>query len=260
MPPTPATYFLGGYDLEMITIRDLLRAEGADVCDRGLRWGATASAYRAEIDTARAAGRACVLIELGDDLPADYPRSELVWIDHHGPLAGADRPTALEQVFARLGLPPERWTRDFELVAANDRGHLAALERLGATPGEMRDIRTRDRRAQGVTPEHDEQARAAAARAERHCGGRLVVVRLPHGHTSAVADALDERLGGPGCENLLVFAPTTTIFFGIGRAIDALRVARPGGWYGGELPARGYWGFPAELEPAELLSTLGTAL
>jgi hypothetical protein len=137
--PESATYFLGGHDLEMVTLRDLLLSTGAEVVDGGLRWGASASAYRAEIEAALAAGREAVLVELADDLPADFPRDRLVWIDHHGPRTNL--PTAIEQVFARLGLPAERWTRDFELVAANDRGHLAALERVGATLDEMRSIR-----------------------------------------------------------------------------------------------------------------------
>lgn len=43
------SFFLGGRDLEMVTIRDLLLASGvdsADVHDAELRWGAKASAYR----------------------------------------------------------------------------------------------------------------------------------------------------------------------------------------------------------------------
>lgn len=248
---------LGGHDLEMIEIARLLATRpDVTVFDRGLPWGAKASAYLTDLSHALADARRIVLIELADDLPADFPRERLTWIDHHGSLAGADKPTAVEQVFALLGFPPEAWTRDLALVAANDRGHIAAMLASGATPDEVRDIRTRDRRAQGVSDRDEQLALAAIAAAEFHFGGRLTVVRLPHSHTSAVTDFLHPSLGGPGYENLLVLCPAQTIFFGSGRCIDALRTAFPGGWFGGELPARGYWGIARTITLPELLPLL----
>ena len=49
-------FFLGGYDLEMLTIRELLAAEGAPFWDKELAWGAQASAYAAEIEQTLAIG------------------------------------------------------------------------------------------------------------------------------------------------------------------------------------------------------------
>ena len=89
-----------------------------------------------------------MLVELEDDLGlGDHCLS----INHHGPVAGADAPTALHQVFDLLGLPPEGWTRRMELVAANDRGHVAAMRHIGAGLEEIREIRAADRAAQGIT-------------------------------------------------------------------------------------------------------------
>ena len=157
----PRIFFLGGYDLEMVTIRDLLAEVGAAFHDQRLAWGARASAYRDEIEGALASGRIPVLIELDHDLDvparfyegeatlASLPRGTALRVDHHGRRTVTGTPTSLEQVFRILGLPPERWTRHFELVAANDRGHVRAMLALNppATPGELRSVREADRRA-----------------------------------------------------------------------------------------------------------------
>jgi len=257
----PLTVFLGGRDLEMAEIARLLAGRpGVAVCDHGPAWGVRASAYLPELRAALAAGRRAVLVELADDLPADLPRDRLTWVDHHGPLAGANRPTSLEQVFALLGRPAGEWTRDRELVAANDRGHIAGLLRAGATAAEVRDIRARDRRAQGVTADEEASGQEAAAAAESHLGGRLTVVRLPHARTAVATDFLHPALGGPGYENLVALCPGETVFFGSGAAVAALRAAHPDGWYGGELPARGFWGVGRPLPLPDLLRTLEPAL
>ena len=224
---------------------------GVEVHDYRLAWGAKASAYANEIRAAIHSGRSVAIIELADDLPADIPRDRIVWIDHHGALAGADRPTSLEQIFRLLEFPAEAWTRDRMLMAANDREHIRGLKAAGATEAEIRDIRARDRAAQGITPLEEELGREAAARAESHRGGRLLAVRLPHTRTATVTDVL------PDVENLIVLCPGQTVFFGSGRCIEALRQKYPEGWFGGELPARGYWGVGRVLELGDSIKILG---
>lgn len=59
---------------------------------------------------------------------------------------------------------------------------------------------------------------------------------------SVVADRLDAALGGPGYSDLLVISPQEVNFYGSGRTIARLDAAFPGGWRGGELPRRGFWG------------------
>ena len=76
-----------------------------------------------------------------------------------------------------LGFPADLWTRDLALVAANDRGHIEGLQCAGATVEQIRDIRQRDCRAQGIT-EAEEQLGVQAARAgTQHFGGRLTLVK-----------------------------------------------------------------------------------
>jgi hypothetical protein len=238
-------FFLGGHDLEMVTIRDLLaEVAPAALHDRGLRWGAHASDYRAELAAALEAGQVPVLVELPDDMGL----TDAITVDHHGARASAEAPTALHQVFALLGLPDERWTRWFELVAANDRGYIAGLEALGATRDEVVRVRAADRRAQGITEEEEAQAEQALHAAARLCDGRLTVVRAPHARLAAIEDRLHAALGGPGVENLLVLAPSEVNFSGRGDIVRALDARYPGGWSGGALPTQGFWGC-AELLP-----------
>ena len=231
-------FFLGGYDLEMVTIRDLLNevAPGR-VFDKHLSWGARASAYRGEIEATVESGGKPVLIELLDDLDLNGAADT---IDHHGPRASQNAPTSLHQLFDLLQLPRERWTRWFDLVAANDRGHIREMRRMGATGEEIVRVRAADRAAQGITPEEERAGEEAIAHAERLADGRLVVVRLPHAHSAVVGDRLELSDDPP--ENVLVLCPSEVNFFGRGDLVQALDRQFPGGWYGGALPERGFWG------------------
>lgn len=237
----------------MLTIRDLL-VEVAVCCyyDKELSWGAKTSAYRQEITETLAMEQRPVLVELADDLGLD-PATVLI-VDHHGVYAGADRPTSLHQVFALLNLPPERWTRWFALVAANDQGYIPALIEMGATREEIVRVRTADRVAQGITPAEEAEGERAIAHAELLAGGRLMVVHLAHTHTATVTDRLHPVLGGPGYENLLVSCPGQVNFFGTGHFVYTLHEHFPGGWYGGALPDRGFWGHEVQLP--DILATL----
>lgn len=256
-------FFLGGGDLEMAAIGELLRrcAPGR-VQDDALAWGARASAYADRIQQALQDGRTVVLVELTDDLglTSGASRDRVVVVDHHGPLAGRDRPTSLEQVFTLLGRPAGEWTRWHTLVAANDRGHVRALEAVGASPAEIAQVRAADRAAQGITSEQEAAGRRAAEQAETVWQGALTVVELPHDRTATVTDVLDRALGGPGYQNLLVLGPHSTTFFGVGEAVAALAAAWPDGYYGGELPERGFWGGALRHSRIELLAVLAPAL
>ena len=171
-------------------------------------------------------------------------------VEHHGERAGADKPSSLRQVFSLLKLPPERWTRRLALVEANDIGHVLGMQALGASLEDMRAIRHADRAAQGVT-EADEAAARGAIEARFESPGReLTVVRIPHARASAVADLMDETLGGPGFRNLVVVSPSEVNVFGEGWLVSLLHALLPGGWLGGALPERGFFGH-ARPEPRQ---------
>lgn len=248
----------------MQAIRTLLQehARGA-LEDAGLAWGAAVSAYVDKIRESLRRGETPVLVELAHDLPESaFDRSRCLVVDHHGPLAGADRPTSLEQVFALLGLPGSAWTREHTLIAANDRGHIRAMLLLDppATPEEIRAIRARDRRAQGIGEADETEARRAIA--GRRVRGRLTVVETTARSSTAVADALEPVLGGPGYEALLVVMPETLAVFADGDTIRWLASRIPGSWFGGDLPDRGFWGAkpPPGPERDRLVAELGSRL
>lgn len=246
MNPDKLAFFLGGRDLEMVTIRQLLEQEAPGrLYDKGLSWGARASAYATEIGDMLARGLTPVLIELQNDLPLDPAR--LIIVDHHSERAGKEQPTSLHQVFALLGLPPSRWSRWFELVAANDRGYIPALVEAGAMPAEIASVRAADRAAQGITAGQEAAAEQAIARRETYADGRLTLIRLPHARTATVTDRLQPELGGAGYDNLIVLSPDEVNFYGRGGLVRRLVRTFPGGWYGGALPAYGYWGHGAPL-------------
>lgn len=240
----PLSFFLGGADLEMREIAQVIRAHAPDAAlhDKGLAWGAKASDYAADIAASVAAGRRPVLVELALDTPLP---ADAVIVDHHGAAAGAGRPTSLHQIFALLNLPPSAWTRRLELVAANDRGHIREMRALGATREEIAQIRADDRAAQGVTPEMEAAGEAAVAALETLLGGRARLARLPHARCSVVTDRLDPDDPRP----LIVLSPGEVNAYASGPVITALDRAFPGGWSGGALPVYGFWGHGAPVPP-----------
>lgn len=238
----PMRFFLGGHDLEMREIAALLHRHAAGrVEDLGLRWGARASAYQAAIGAALGRGETPVLIELEDDLPqCGFDRAAMIIVDHHGPLAGSNRPTSIEQIWMLLGFAADALPRRLALVAANDRAHVAGLIATGASAEEIAGIRADDRRSQGVTAE--DEAEAERAIAVRWVEGRLTIVCTHSRTSSAIADRMLPIVGGPGYDRLLVVMPDKLAVFGDGAAIQALAEAYPASWWGGDLPSNGFWG------------------
>ncbi len=234
-------FFLGGNDLEMEAVRRLLHYRKIPpecIHDKRLGWGARLSDYRDELERLPE-GAVPVLLELEIDLRP--PDTGIVILDHHGESAGRDQPTALEQLWRLLEMPADLWGKkefeDFPLIAANDRGHIAAMRRLGASDEQIAAIRARDRLAQGITEIQENQAEAAVDERRTVAGGALTIVNLPHDKTATVTDRLHGKY-----ENLLVLSPEEINFFGEGRWIHLLDKRFPGGWRGGELPETGYWG------------------
>ena len=221
-------------------------------------WGyIITSAYTKEIADALAQGVTPVFVELVEELGLD-PSRYLV-VDHHGERAGDNQRTSLQQVFEMLRLPLERWTRWFELVAANDRGYIPALVAMGATREEIVEVRAADPAAQGITPEEEAAGEHAITHAKTIANGRLTVVHLCHSHTATVTDRLQPELGGKGYKNLLVYCPEQINFFGTGTLVLSLHEKFPGGWHGGALPTRGFWGHDAPVPDVlpVLLGSLG---
>lgn len=188
-------FLLGGHDLEMLTIRDMLLASGECFHDVGLSWNnATLSAYQAEInETDLFYG-----IELREDIlpPAHYVR-----IDHHNDYFW--KKSALEQVADLLHVPLNRRQ---QLVVANDSAYIGGMKALGATDEEISSIRQADRKAQGVTEEEEKIAEEDARQAVSK--GNLKIVYTSVSRFSPIVDYLYPF------RNLLVYNNAELVYYG----------------------------------------------
>lgn len=156
-------FLIGGYDLEMVEILKLLKSNNCIYYDKKLTWGAKLTDYIEyfnEADTFYG-------IELdisGCKIPKYYYE-----IDHHG--ENSHRTSSIEQIGELLGVKLDRWQR---LVAVNDVGYIPGLIKAGATPEEIKEIRYRDRKAQGVT-QLDENLAATALNTKEVINGITIV-------------------------------------------------------------------------------------
>ena len=244
-------FFLGGHDAEMLEIRNMLTAGGYIFHDRNLPWGARVSAYRREIQSLDKT-QTPVLIEL--DLDESVPGHAIV-IDHHGATAGKNCKTAIEQVAELLKISLNRHQI---LIAANDRGHVRAMQAMGATREEIAQIRKLDRHAQGVTEKDEEQARLSVKDRVRQISAGAVIVNSLTDKITAVTDLLCEHhkhvfVYGPGGE---------THYTGTGDMVHRLNQlhrdlygeddeARC--WFGGDIPEFGFWGTEATIPEENII-------
>jgi len=145
-------FLLGGHDLEMAEIKNLLVQNKLDYLDHNLSWNnATWKDYLDEIEKPENKGKTVVGIELSgkQDMPSDG-----IDIDHHN--FNSDKVSSIEQVAKLLEVELNHWQK---LVAANDRGYIPGLEQICATKEEIKKIREADKQAQGVTTEDEAKAR-----------------------------------------------------------------------------------------------------
>lgn len=228
-------FFLGGQDLEMVAIREILcrvlnqnGSKVVGIIDHHLSWGAKASDYKQEIEYAATRGWTPVLVELAIDI--DLPEGAIV-IDHHNEFS--DRPASILQVIKLLEIK-SNWHQ--QLIAANDSGYIPAMEKMGASTREIDQIRWDDRQAQGVTVDMEAQAERAVM--DRKMMGLTTYVELPHLKPSTVTDRL-YRTWPLGQENLLVRCSdgrdTHVYYFGRGDICKRLGEAfsPPNGFCGG---------------------------
>ena len=178
-------FLLGGRDLEMQTIKSLLISHGDKFFDRGLSWdNACLSAYNSQISKYGENPEYIIYgIELKEDLediPANY-----IKIDHHG--SDAHKPSSLEQIADILGIP---LNREQMLIAANDSKYIPGMKAEGASDCEIREIREKDRRAQGVTAGDELAARKIIMGHLEDLGYIKVVRNAPAGTFTPICDFL----------------------------------------------------------------------
>lgn len=196
-------FLLGGYDLEMITIKQML--EGRKDCvvlDKHLRWdNAKLSAYQDDLHLYQEYDIFGIELQEDTPLPHNYHR-----IDHHNDWA--HKPSVLEQVAMVVGI---QLNRDQLLVAANDRGYIPEMQAFGATEEEIADIRKRDRAAQGVS-ENDEALAEQSLTQNLSRYGNLIVVKSLTSRFSSICDKLFPY------QRLIVYTDSEWMYCGEGKA------------------------------------------
>ena len=234
-------FFLGGYDAEMLEIRNILEAQGLTYHDKKLSWGACLSAYKDEI-ASLPADVTPVFIELTPDIPT--PTNAKI-IDHHDEKAGRDKKTSIEQVADLLGV---ELSRRQKLISVNDRGHIRAMRELCATGEEIAEIRALDRKAQGVTEDDEKLAeKSIEEHLENVTDDAVIVWNSLTNKTSPVFDRLYDKY-----THIFVFTLDGEMnYSGTGAVVNS-PVKRYGErqkenpslefWYGGDLPNYGFFG------------------
>lgn len=202
MTTSQRLFLLGGYDLEMLTIKQLLeRRDDCMVLDRHLEWSnARLSAYH--VDLASYPDFDIYGIELLEDVPVPHNYHR---IDHHNDWS--HKTSALEQIAALMEV---ELNRHQQLVAANDKGYIPAMQALGATDLEIADIRRDDRVAQGITEQDYLLAKQSVDQFLSQYDGLMVVKSLTS-RFSPICDRLYPY------QRLLIYTDSEWMFYGEGK-------------------------------------------
>lgn len=194
-------FLLGGADLEMHTIRQLLDKNGYRYYDRHLRWdNAFLSAYRKEFeDYTEDDIPLWVGIELQEDMTSP---TRYICIDHHN--SNAHKPSSLEQLAELLEIS---LSRQEQLIAANDRAYIPGMKALQASDEEIAGVRQADRACQGVTEEEEKLAELAVREHIQICDNLIVVRALCH-RFSPICDRLFPY------DRLLIYTDEEWIYYG----------------------------------------------
>lgn len=159
-----SVFFLGGHDLEMVTIKKILDESKQEYLDKNLSWdGACLSEYADSFTKYPPHEFQIFGIELREDvgLPANYHK-----IDHHNSFE--KNPSALTQVCKLLG---RKMNKEELLIAANDERYIPGMLSIGATKEEIEIFRRKDRECQGITPEDEKYAEEALrSNTKKHFG------------------------------------------------------------------------------------------
>jgi hypothetical protein len=189
-------FLLGGNDLEMATIKALLKSYDIKFYDKKLKWNnANLSQYQDVLNNEEH----FYGIELNEDieLPKYYTK-----IDHHNKFSG--NKCSLAQVADILNM---KLLRKGELICANDSGYIPAMKKLGATEEEIKEIRQKDRKYQGVTKE-DELLAKESIKENLKIINKIKIVYSLTDKFSTIVDNLEY-------ENLIIYNDTKLVFYGV---------------------------------------------
>lgn len=197
-------FLLGGNDLEMTTIKNLLVNAGEQFETHDLRWdNAKLSSYEKTLEEyGNSPDYQIYGIELNEDIP--HP-DNYVRIDHHNDFA--NKPSSLEQVAKLLDLAMDR---HMQLVAANDARYIPGMIKLGASREEIDDIRRADRAAHGISEGDDERLAEESLKSCKGDASNLYVVESLTSKFSTICDRIYPY------RRLLIYNDDVAEFYGEG--------------------------------------------
>lgn len=193
-------FLLGGYDLEMVEIKNILQERGIPFLDNNLGWGAKLSDYKDTINNMKDKDKYIFVgVELIKDTEIDAIYKE---VDHHN--EKSNNKSSLEQVADLLDI---ELTRKQKIIAINDAEYIEGMRRMGATDEEINEIRRRDRSCQGVTEEDEDLAERSIIE-NKKVENVLIIVRSLTNSFSPVVDRLYPY------ERLIVYSPAEVCYYG----------------------------------------------
>lgn len=192
-------FLLGGKDLEMMEIKNLLSSKNQIFEEKDLSWeNAKLSAYQEELKKYENDNVTIYGIELEADIKLSKNYEE---IDHHG--KNDDKPSSLEQVAKILNI---ELSREQKLIAANDSRYISGMKSLCATKKEIDDIRKKDREAQGITEEDELLAKESF---ETSCNNNSNLIYSKTSKFSALSDFAYEKF-----DNYVIYNDSKVVFYG----------------------------------------------
>ena len=186
-------FLIGGKDLEMATIKNLLKFYNQIIFDKELSWGAKLSDYEEKLKKSYH----FYGIELIKDIKVLEPYTT---IDHHNELQNRD--SSLSQIAKIFS---KKLTRYETLVSLNDSGYIPSLKEYGAKKEEIEEIRQKDRLLQGVLQE--DEILAIKSIEKMQTVDDIIIINSLTDKFSAVVDRLYDK-------NLIVFTDTKLNYYG----------------------------------------------
>ena len=195
-------FLLGGYDLEMLEIRNLLEQQNAIYYDRALRWdNAVLDAYTTELEIYQDSDKYLIYgIELR--YGKTTPPENYHLIDHHNQYE--KEPSPLTTVAKLLNIT---LSRHQQLVAINDVSYIPGMIAFGATEQEVAQVRKKDREVQGVTQEDEDLAIKAIDNNKEELPN-LTIIKALSPKFSPICDRLFPY------KNLLIHTDEEFMFYG----------------------------------------------
>lgn len=197
MTRSEVIFLLGGHDLEMQEIRNILDQYKYRYIDKGLNWDdAKWSSYDEYFNKAE--------IIVGIELSGKSKKPKrAIDIDHHN--ERSNELSSIEQIANLLQIKLTRWQK---LVAANDNGYIPGLKSEGASEREIIEIRKLDRSAQGVT-EEDEQLAEKSILENLTWENNLAIIRSLTNKFSPITDMMYDRT-----KELIIYNNDSVVYYG----------------------------------------------